>query len=68
MRKLGYEEGRNVVYEFRYAEGTPARFPQLARELVDAGVQLIVTTGSTEAVAASRATATIPIVAIHVGD
>ena len=68
MRKLGYEEGRNVVYEFRYAEGTPARFPQLARELIAAGVQLIVVTGSTEAVAASRATATIPIVAIHVGD
>jgi len=68
MRKLGYEEGRNVVYEFRYAEGTPARFPQLARELVAAGVQLIVVTGSTEAVAASRATAIIPIVAIHVGD
>ena len=68
MRKLGYEEGRNVVYEFRYSEGTPARFPQLARELVAAGVQLIVVTGSAEAVAASRATATIPIVAIHVGD
>jgi putative ABC transport system substrate-binding protein len=68
MRKLGYEEGRNVVYEHRYAEGTPARFPQLAGELVAAGVQLIVVTGSSEAVAASRATATIPIVAIHVGD
>jgi len=40
MRKLGYEEGRNVVYEYRYAEGTPARFPQLAQELVAAGVQL----------------------------
>jgi putative tryptophan/tyrosine transport system substrate-binding protein len=30
MRKLGYEEGRNVVYEVRYSEGAPARFPQLA--------------------------------------
>ena len=68
MRKLGYEEGRNVVYEHRFAEGTPARFPQLAQELVAAGVQLIVVTGSAEAVAAFRATATIPIVAIHVGD
>ena len=48
MRKLGYEEGRNVVYEFRYAEGSPARFPQLASELVATGVQLIVVTGSTE--------------------
>ena len=68
MRKLGYEEGRNVVYEHRYTEGTPARFPQLANELFAAGVQLIVVTGSAESVAASRATATIPIVAIHVGD
>lgn len=68
MRELGYEEGRNVVYEHRYAEGTPARFPQLASELVAAGVQLIVVTGAAEAVAASRATATIPIVAIHVTD
>jgi len=68
MHKLAYEESRNVVYEHRYSEGTPARFPQLARELVAAGVQLIVVTGSAEAVAASRATATITIVAIHVGD
>jgi putative tryptophan/tyrosine transport system substrate-binding protein len=68
MRKLGYEEGRNVVYEVRYSEGVPARFPQLARELVAAGVELIVVTGSSEAVAAGGATATIPIVAILVGD
>ena len=68
MRELGYEEGRNVVYEFRYAEGTPARFPQLARELVASGVQLIVLTGATEAVAAMRATATIPIVTILASD
>lgn len=68
MRKLGYEEGRNVVYEHRYAEGVTARFPQLARELVASGVHLIVVTGSAEAVAVSRATATIPIVAIHAAD
>ncbi|MGH7865596.1 MAG: ABC transporter substrate-binding protein [Candidatus Binataceae bacterium] len=68
MGELGYEEGRNVVYEFRQAEGVPARFPQLARELIAAGVHLIVLTGSAEAVAAFRVTATIPIVAIHVGD
>jgi putative ABC transport system substrate-binding protein len=68
MRKLGYEDGRNVVYEMRFAEGTPARFLQLARELVASGVHLIVCTGATEAVALSRATSTIPIVAIHVSD
>jgi hypothetical protein len=42
MRQLGYEEGRNVVYEMRYSEGVPERFPQLASELVAAGVGLIV--------------------------
>ena len=68
MRKLGYVEGRNVVYEMRYAEGTPARFPQLARELISAGVELIVCTGATEAVTLTQATATIPIVAIQMGD
>ena len=68
MRKLGYEEGRNVVYEFRYAEGVPARFPELARQLVASGVNVIVFTGSSEAVALSKATSTIPLVGIHVGD
>lgn len=68
MRKLGYQEGRNVVYEVRNAEGTTARLPQLARELIGAGVQLIVVTGSSEANAAFRATATLPIVMIHATD
>ena len=58
MRKLGYEEGRNVAYEVRSAEGTTSRLLQLARELVAAGVKLIVVTGSSEVVAAFRATFT----------
>jgi len=52
----------------RYAEGVTARFPRLARELVSADVQVIVVTGSAEAVAVSRVTTTIPIVAIHAAD
>jgi putative ABC transport system substrate-binding protein len=68
MRKLGYEEGRNVAYQYRYAEGAPARFPKLAKELVDSSVGLILVSGSSEAVAAAQATAKIPIVAIHVLD
>jgi len=68
MHKLGYEEGRNVTYQHRYAQGVPARFPQLVKELIESGVRLIVVTGSTEAVAAAKATTTIPIVAIHVAD
>ncbi|MGH8676055.1 MAG: ABC transporter substrate-binding protein [Burkholderiales bacterium] len=68
MRELGYEEGRNVTYEMRFADGVPARFPQLASELIASGVQLIVLTGAAEAVALSRATATIPLVSIQVAD
>jgi putative ABC transport system substrate-binding protein len=68
MRKLGYEEGRNVTYEVRSAAGTTARLPQLARELIAAGVQLIVVTGSSGAAAAFRATATLPIVMIQATD
>ena len=65
MRKLGYEEGRNVNYEVRNADGTAARLPELTRELIASGVQLIVVTGTSEATAAFRATSTLPIVMIH---
>jgi putative ABC transport system substrate-binding protein len=68
MRKFGYEEGRNVVYEARNADGANVRLPQLARELIAAGVQLVVVTGSSEANAMFRATATLPIVMIHGAD
>jgi len=68
MRKLGYDEGRNVVYEVRNAGGTTARLPHLARELIASGVQLVVVTGSSEANAMFRVTATLPIVMIHATD
>jgi putative tryptophan/tyrosine transport system substrate-binding protein len=63
LRDLGYIEGRNVVIEFRDAEGKPERFPALAAELVALKVDVIVTTGGTPAaLAAKQATKTIPIV------
>jgi putative ABC transport system substrate-binding protein len=68
MRKLGYEDGQNVAYDARNADGNAARLPQLARELVTAGAQIVVVTGSTEASAMFRATATVPIVMIHATD
>jgi putative tryptophan/tyrosine transport system substrate-binding protein len=68
MRKLGYEEGRNLTYEVRNADGANARLPQLVREIIASGVQMIVVTGSTEASAAFKATATLPIVMIHATD
>jgi len=62
MRELGYVEGRNLVIEWRSAEGKVERLPALAAELVRLKVDLIVTTGTPVASAAQKATATIPIV------
>jgi ABC-type uncharacterized transport system substrate-binding protein len=69
LRDLGYVEGRNVVIEYRDAEGKPARFPALAAELVTLKADVIVTAGGTlAALAAKQATKTIPVVFIAVSD
>src|SRR5262245_24648985 len=69
LRDLGYVEGRNVVIEYRDAEGKPERFPALAAELVTLKADVIVTAGGTlAALAAKQATKTIPIVFIAVSD
>jgi putative ABC transport system substrate-binding protein len=63
LRDLGYVEGRNIVIEYRSAEGKPERFPALAAELVALKVDVIVLAGGTlAALAAKQATRTIPIV------
>jgi putative tryptophan/tyrosine transport system substrate-binding protein len=63
LRDLGYVEGRNLVIEYRGAEGKPERFPALAAELVALKVDVIVTVGGTlAALAAKQATRTLPIV------
>lgn len=68
MRELGYVEGKNVRYEWRFADGKVERFPDLAAELVRLKVDVIVA-GTTAAVrAAQQATRTIPIVMAAVGD
>jgi putative tryptophan/tyrosine transport system substrate-binding protein len=68
LRELGYEEGKNIVMEYKYAEGKVDRLPQLARELVEQKPDVIVVGGTAVAVAAKKATSTIPIVVAGAGD
>ena len=68
LRDLGYVEGRNLIIEYRSADGRAERFPDLASELVRLKVDLIVTRGTPAARAAKDATATIPVVMATMGD
>jgi putative ABC transport system substrate-binding protein len=61
LRELGYVEGKNILIEYRYAEGKLERLPDLAAELVRLKVDVIVTSGP-GSLAAKKASATIPIV------
>lgn len=62
LRELGYVEGKNVVIEYRYAEGKRDRLSELAAELVSHKVEIIVTHGEAAIRALKQATQTIPIV------
>jgi putative tryptophan/tyrosine transport system substrate-binding protein len=62
LRELGYVEGKNVILEYRYAEGNVDLLPALAADLVRHNVDIIVATGHPMALAAKQATTTIPIV------
>jgi ABC-type uncharacterized transport system substrate-binding protein len=62
LRELGYIEGKNIVIEWRYAEGKLERLPDLAAELVGLKVDVFVAGGTPAARAAKEATTTIPIV------
>ena len=68
MRELGYVEGKNLVIEWRSAEGKYERLPGLAAELVNLKVDIIVTTNTPATSAAQKATATIPIVMGSIAD
>ena len=68
LRELGYVEGRNLVIEYRSADGRPERFVDLAKELVRLEVDVIVTRGASAALAARHVTGTIPIVVASSGD
>lgn len=68
LRGLGYIEDKNIKIERRFAEGDYNRLPGLAAELVGEKVDIIVASSTVSTQAAKRATASIPIVAIGVGD
>jgi putative ABC transport system substrate-binding protein len=64
LRELGYLEGQGLIINEQYAEGQPDRLLGLARELVAQRVDIFVTSGGQAALAAAKATTTVPIVAI----
>ena len=69
MSELGWHEGKEIAYDYRGAEQRYERLPELARELAALNVDLIVVSaGVTAALAAKKATSTIPILAVGVAD
>jgi putative ABC transport system substrate-binding protein len=68
LRALGYQEGRNLHVEYRWAEGNYERFPKLVDELLAEKVEVIVTAGTPASQAVKRATAAVPLVMVAVGD
>jgi putative tryptophan/tyrosine transport system substrate-binding protein len=68
LQKRGWASGRNIAFEFRYAEGQLDRLPALAADLVHTNVDVILTAGTESTDAARKATTKIPIVMATVGD
>ena len=62
LGELGYREGENLIFEYRFANGDAGRFPELATELIKIPVDVIVTWGTPATLAAMKATSSIPIV------
>jgi putative ABC transport system substrate-binding protein len=68
LRELGYVEGYNMTIEWRWGRGSTERFPDFAAEMVRLNVDLIVAANDVAGRAAQRATITIPIVIVIIGD
>ena len=68
LREFGYVEGRNIVIECRAAPGKTEQLPELATELVHLNVDVLVTESTVATLAAKRATRTIPVVMVAIGD
>lgn len=68
LRDLGYEEGRNIAIEYRWAEGKYQRFPALIAELVALNIDVMVTAGTPAALAVKQAAISVPLVVVAMGD
>jgi putative tryptophan/tyrosine transport system substrate-binding protein len=68
LNELGYVEGRTIIFEYRSSEGRSERLQALALDLVNRGVDIIVVYGTPATQVAKRATATIPIIMVGVGE
>jgi putative ABC transport system substrate-binding protein len=68
LRELGYVEGENLWIEYRWAEGDYKRFPGLIQELLALKVDAIITAGTPATLAVKKATTTVPLVMVAVGD
>src|SRR5947209_13138021 len=68
LRELGYVEGRNILIEYRFADGMTERFPNLVAELVQAKPSLVVVGSEAAVLAARSVTAALPLVMIGVSD
>src|SRR5262245_11137130 len=68
LRDLGYIEGKNVIFEFRTRGGKSGRYTELAEQIVQAKVDVIVAAGAGAIGAAKNASSTIPIVMAYVND
>jgi putative ABC transport system substrate-binding protein len=68
LRELGYVEGQNILIEYQWAEGKYERFPALIAELLARKVELIVTAGTPASHAVKKATTSVPLVMVAVGD
>jgi ABC-type uncharacterized transport system substrate-binding protein len=68
LQALGYVEGQNIAFEYRWTESKSERFPELVAELVRLNVQIILAPSTQASLAAKQATTTIPIVMIQTAD
>src|SRR5947209_24778 len=68
LRELGWIEGENIQIEYRHADGRAERLPGLVADLINQLVEVIVVAVNTDALAAAKATKTIPVVMASAGD